>query len=160
MSLGVLGSLGVLAGCASLGDVSGGGAVSQPLWAGRLSLVLQTEPVQQWFAGFELSGSPQAGVLLILSPLGQVLGRLHWAPGVATQEVAGQTRHFASLDELTRAATGTELPLTGLFAWLAGQAAPADGWEVDLSQHAQGRIRALRASPLPRAELRVLLNRP
>ena len=67
-------------------------------------------------------------------------------------------RHFASQNALIKHATGTELPVATLFAWLAGENLAAAGWHADLSQHARGRITAQRSSPSPTAELRLVLE--
>jgi outer membrane lipoprotein LolB len=53
---------------------------------------------------------------------------------------------------------GTDLPVAALFAWLSGQEVAADGWEVNLAQFDQGKIMAQRLTPLPRAQLRVILD--
>jgi outer membrane lipoprotein LolB len=54
--------------------------------------------------------------------------------------------------------TGTPLPIAALFDWLQGRATEVPGWHVDLSQVAQGRLRAQRTSPPPAADLRVAFD--
>ena len=71
----------------------------------------------------------------------------------------GQERHFESLDALVQQAVGTDIPVAALFAWLAGTPMSTTGWTADLTQHAQGRITARRTSPLPGAELRLILDK-
>jgi outer membrane lipoprotein LolB len=84
---------------------------------------------------------------------------LTWAPGSAVLQTAGQRREFPSLDALVASATGSPLPVAALFDWLKGMATPVPGWEPDLSQLADGRIRARRVDPPPVADLRVVLDR-
>ncbi len=69
-----------------------------------------------------------------------------------------QERQFDSIDSLVTGATGTALPVASLFDWLAGSNTAVKGWEADLSQLAQGRLRARRLAPPPLADLRVALD--
>jgi outer membrane lipoprotein LolB len=67
---------------------------------------------------------------------------------------------FADMPGLLQAATGAALPLNAVFDWLKGNPASSPGWDVDLSQHAQGRIRAHRSTPLPAVQLLIVLQSP
>ena len=71
----------------------------------------------------------------------------------------GEVSHFKSLDDLLKQATGTELPVAALFGWLAGQPTLVDGWQADLSDYSNGRIKARRDSPPPVAELSLILEK-
>lgn len=117
------------------------------------------QPSQSFAALFELSGSAEAGDLLLSTPIGTAIAQLRWTPGSATLQTSGQTRAFASVDELVRQATGTAVPVTALFDWLAGRTADVPGWQPDLSQVAAGRLRATRSQPEPMVELLVALDR-
>jgi outer membrane lipoprotein LolB len=131
-------------------------------WHGRLALRIDgtaAQPqAQSLSAGFELSGNVQSGELTLLSPIGTTLAALNWSAQSASLRAHGEQRNFDSLDELTRQALGTELPVGALFAWLKGEALPVPGWQVNLSAYADGRITAQRNVPLPAAELRLLLD--
>lgn len=131
-------------------------------WHGRLALRVDgtaAQPqVQSLSAGFELSGNVQSGELTLLSPIGTTLAALQWSAQSASLRAQGEQRNYDSLDELTRQALGTELPVGALFAWLKGEALSVPGWQVNLSAYAQGRISAQRSEPLPTAELRLLLD--
>jgi outer membrane lipoprotein LolB len=133
---------------------------AQRYWRGRLSLRVETPEPTSYFAGFELSGQPQAGELMLSTPLGTTLAQLRWQPGTALLRREGQTRAFDSLEALATEATGTALPIAALFAWLQGQPAEADGWQADLTQLGAGRLVARRAQPEPAAELRLILEQP
>ena len=139
------------------------------IWAGRISLRIEAEPVQFFSAGFELTGESAAGLLVLTSPLGNVLGTLRWAPGEAWLDRGnGQgPERFVSVDALLLQVTGAQLPLEALFSWLQTKtpnALPiennlaAQGWLADLSRRSEGRIIARRMQPLPEAELRILLD--
>lgn len=128
-------------------------------WSGRLALAVDDARQTALSAGFDLRGSPRAGELILLSPVGLTLARLSWAPGEAVLRAGGEEQRFDSLQALASAATGTELPLAALFDWLDGRPTPVPGWEVDLSGLAQGRLLATRASPPPAARLRLALER-
>lgn len=129
-------------------------------WTGRISLQVQSEPPQAFFAGFELKGSPVQGELMLNSPLGNNLAVLRWSPQEAILDSGNQIQRFASVDELIQKATGAAVPLPALFDWLRGRNTAAHGWSADLSQHADGRISASRSSPQPRSDLRIVLAAP
>ncbi|OOG44143.1 outer membrane lipoprotein LolB [Polaromonas sp. A23] len=129
-------------------------------WTGRISLQVQSEPPQSFFAGFELKGSPVQGELTLNSPLGNSLAVLRWSPQEAILDSGNQIQRFASVDELIQKATGAAVPLPALFDWLRGKNTAADGWSADLSQQADGRISASRSSPQPRTDLRIVLATP
>lgn len=128
------------------------------VWTGRLSLQIQSEPVQFFSAGFELKGQAEKGELTLTSPLGNVLGRMRWSQGQAELESGGEVKRFASLNSLLEETTGAALPLAALFDWLEGKNTVLNGWTADLSQHSQGRIAAKRADPAPQADLRIILD--
>ena len=128
-------------------------------WGGRISLQIQSEPAQAFFAGFELKGQPDNGELTLISPLGSILGIMRWSPGEAMLEQGGSIKRFASTDELLAQATGAAVPVSALFDWLAGKNTPTPGWLADLSQQGNGRITAKRINPEPQADLRIVLDR-
>ncbi|MBO9513914.1 MAG: hypothetical protein J7549_07325 [Variovorax sp.] len=147
-----------LAGCASPGprqvDSDASGA-----WSGRLSLRIDSQPVQTFSALFELRGAPQAGELTLTSPIGNTLAQLHWSPGEAVLRNGSDTRHYDSVDALIEAATGAAIPVAALFGWLAGRSDRVSGWRPDLSQVGAGKLQATRESPEPRADLRIVFER-
>jgi outer membrane lipoprotein LolB len=145
------------AGCASPGGPLV--AASGEAWSGRLSLRVDSEPVQTFSALFELRGAPQAGELILTSPIGNTLAQLHWAPGEALLKNGSQTRRFESVDALIEAATGAVIPVGALFGWLAGREERVPGWRPDLSQVGAGRLQATRDTPQPRADLRIVFER-
>lgn len=127
-------------------------------WSGRLSLVVETDPPEQFYASFDLAGSAETGQLALTSPLGNTIALLRWRPGQAVLQQGSQTRHYASVEELAAAVTGTAIPIQSLFAWLRGEEATAAGWSADLDKLPQGRISAQRHHPAPAARLRVILQ--
>jgi outer membrane lipoprotein LolB len=96
--------------------------------------------------------------LLLATPLGTTLATVSWSPGRAEMTQGNQTTRRRSLSELSTDLGGASVPVAGLFAWLSGQATEVDGWQVDLSRHAEGRITARRIQPLPAAELRLVFE--
>jgi len=115
-------------------------------------------PGQSFSAAFELQGNPAQGELQFFTPLGSTAAALSWSPAGALLRARGETRAFNDLTQLTNTLLGTDVPVAALFAWLDGQPQAVPGWQVDLSQRAQGKIQAHRTSPAPAAELRVLLD--
>ena len=153
--LGLALALALLAGCATPPKPPAEPGVQA--WSGRLALTV--EGAQPFSAGFELKGAPQAGELTLFTPLGGTAGVLAWAPGSASLRTDKGVRQFASLDELATEVTGAPLPIAALFDWLDGRATAIPGWQVDVSQVAQGRLRAQRTAPPPLADLRVAFER-
>ena len=100
-------------------------------WQGRMSLTVHQTPVQHVSAAFELEGNANEGELTLFSPLGHASLVLRWSPGLAQCLQTGPPRSFANLSEMTQAATGTDLPLTALFEWLAGRDLAVPGWTIE-----------------------------
>ena len=128
-------------------------------WSGRLSLLIDGEPVQGFHAGFELSGDARQGELKLYSPLGATLASARWSPGSALLLRGDAARAYPDLGALTADLTGAELPVTELFDWLQGRPTEAAGWQVELDAIADGRLRAHRHQPAPTATLRLMLDR-
>ncbi|MES2979789.1 MAG: lipoprotein insertase outer membrane protein LolB [Pseudomonadota bacterium] len=128
------------------------------LWSGRLSLQVQSEPVQSFSAAFILEGNSGQGKLTVTSPFGNTLAVAAWEPGKATLTSGGEIQVFASASQLLERATGAAIPLGGLFDWLAGKATPVNGWTADLTRFTEGRILAKRVQPLPESDLRIVLD--
>ena len=147
----------LLAGCAVPPRTPAGPGVQS--WAGRLALTVEGQSSQSFSAGFELKGAPDTGELSLFNPLGATVAVLSWAPGSATLRSNGSTREFPSLEALAQEATGAPLPVAALFDWLAGKATPIAGWQPDVTQVAEGRLRARRTDPPPPADLRVIFER-
>ena len=131
---------------------------------GRLALQIAADaseleaPPRHFSGAFELSGNPQAGELLLFTPLGGIAAQLTWQPQSAKLTSNGQTRDYGDLNTLLRQVAGAELPIDGLFAWMDGQPLQVPGWAVDLSRHAEGRIGAKRQLPAPALDLRIVIE--
>jgi outer membrane lipoprotein LolB len=149
----------VTAGCAAPPRPTPSAAQAASTWTGRLALQVEDRPSQSFSASFELKGDARAGELALFSPLGSTMAQLAWQPGAATLRAGGQVRQADSVDALAAEATGTTIPVSALFDWLAGVATPVAGWQADVSEVAQGRLRAKRTDPAPAADLRVAFDR-
>ncbi len=123
-----------------------------------MAIKVDDQPSQSFSTSFELKGGVQTGELNLLSPLGNTLARLTWNPDKASLRTPNSTQDFTSLVALMVSATGTAIPVTALFDWLAGVPTPIEGWEVDLSRQPEGRLLARRTNPA--TELRVVLDQP
>lgn len=119
---------------------------------------VDSDPPQSFAAAFELTGTAAAGELVLYTPIGTTLAVLTWAPQSALLRSNNETRSFDSLDALALQATGATIPIASLFDWLAGAATPAEGWQADVTQLANGRVMARRMAPLPSAELKLVLD--
>ena len=129
-------------------------------WSGRLSLRVDSDPEQNFFASFDLRGDARRGELALTTPLGNTLAQLRWSPEGAILRDSSGTRPFNSVDALVEAATGTAIPVQALFDWLDGRPSHAPGWTANLGQVSEGRLQAKRNAPLPTAELRVVFEQP
>ena len=147
----------LIAGCSSIISQKTTFNSEALVWNGRLAIKVEDQPSQSFSSSFQLKGSAHSGELSLLSPLGSVLALLNWEPQGASLRTGNELRTFASLEALMQAATGTAIPVAALFDWLAGVATPVEGWQVDLSQQAQGRFVARRTQPA--TELRFILER-
>jgi outer membrane lipoprotein LolB len=149
----------LIAGCA----INTGGSTpfhsQESHWQGRLTLRVQSEPAQAFSADFDLQGDAQVGSLTFFTPLGTTAAQLDWNAHGARLQTSGEPQQFESIDALTRHTTGTVLPIESLFDWLKGLNATAPGWQVDLRDLANGRLRARRLAPEIPAELKVVLDR-
>ena len=152
-----------IAGCAHKINATGTNHIKKEaqaiFWAGRISMQVQSDPVQAFFAGFELKGQADIGELTLISPLGSILGVMRWTLEEATLDQGGSIQRFATTNELLAQTTGAAVPISALFDWLGGKNTTAPGWTVDLSQRVNGRITAQRTEPLPQANLRIVLDR-
>jgi outer membrane lipoprotein LolB len=146
----------LLAGCASPPRTPAPPGVQS--WSGRLALNVEGQANQSFSGAFELKGAPESGELTLFNPIGGTAAVLAWSPGTATMRANGTTRQFASLEQLAQEATGAPLPVASLFDWLAGKATPVEGWNVDVSNVAEGRLHAQRTEPPPLADLRVVFE--
>ena len=148
-------------GCASqpknLGTQSVG-SLETTSWTGRISLQIESEPPQAFFAGFSLKGKAEKGELTLTSPIGSTLGVMRWSPDEALLESGSAVRRFASVDALLLDTTGAAIPLAALFDWLGGKNTALDGWTADLSQRPAKKISAKRVDPAPQANLRIVLE--
>jgi outer membrane lipoprotein LolB len=152
-----LATLVLVAGCASQRTQTAAPAEAAH-WQGRLAVKVYSKPVQAFSASFDLQGSPAKGVLVLSSPLGTTLARMQWEAGYATLTADGEQREFGSLQELAVKATGADLPVASLFAWLNGRAEEAPGWQVDLADLPAGRIQAQHTEEV-QSELKIILDR-
>jgi outer membrane lipoprotein LolB len=124
-----------------------------------MSLQIQSEPPQAFFAAFELKGRAQRGELTLTSPIGSVLGVMRWSPEEAVLESGRDVKRFASVEALLQATTGAAIPINSMFDWLVGRNTSLNGWVADLAQQGNGKINARRVEPAPQIELRILLDR-
>ena len=134
-------------------------AVPTAVWSGRISLQVQGQPPQAFFAGFELKGQASSGELTLVSPLGNILGIMRWSPTEALWQQGTNTKRFSSTDDLLLHTTGAAVPVPVLFDWLTGINTPAPGWTADVSQQFRGLVTAKRSNPAPAADLRIVLDK-
>ena len=169
--LNLLFAINLIAGCAintpataKLGEKNGNldGKPAVLSYQGRLSIRIASDPPQSLYAGFSLNGDAKTGDLTLNSPLGNTIALLTWTPQSAELKANNETKSYPSTSDLIENVTGTAIPLSALFDWLAGINTVAEGWEIDLSHMKNDesrRLLAKRTSPLPSAELRLALDK-
>ena len=148
----------LIAGCARKIYRNDPNDTEQKFWTGRISLQIQSDPVQAFFAGFELKGLAERGELSLTSPVGNVLGIMRWSPDEAVLESGNEIKRFPSVDALLEQTTGAAIPVAALFDWLKGTNTQLNGWSADLSELGTGRIAATRTEPAPQTRLRIVLD--
>jgi outer membrane lipoprotein LolB len=154
-------AISLIAACAAPASTTAEIASKNPkatYWQGRLALKIHTDPVEAFSANFELTGDAQTGTLVFSTPIGLTAAKLEWGAQGAKLQARGEVRDFESLDALTLYATGSQLPIASLFAWLQGENPPTLGWEADLSRLADGRFNARRLPPEIPVDLKISLE--
>lgn len=117
----------VLAGCAQLPKTAPADANEAHL-SGRISVTVAGDVHNRGTGGaasFELFGGPDIGRLELTSPLGSLVARASWRPGLVTLETPDGERRFDDLDSLTRELLGEPVPIAALFDWLKARPWPA-----------------------------------
>lgn len=142
--------------------------------AGRLAVRIDGQPQRSVSAGFELSGTPSQGRLVLTGPLGTIAAQAGWTSSEAWLLANGERHQYPNLDELAAAALGEPIPIAALFDWLRGQpwAGTAQtprldgttgfeqlGWRIDLSRWADGIVEATRVAP-PVVTVRARMEQP
>ena len=117
-----------IAGCASSMRGTGPFGPESGYWQGRIAVKVSATPAQAFSANFELQGNAQAGRMVLTTPLGTTVARMHWNAEGAELQASGTSRAYPSLAELTLVTMGAELPVDALFQWLAGQSSTSAGW--------------------------------
>jgi outer membrane lipoprotein LolB len=133
-------------------------STDEQLWSGRLALNIASEPAQSLSGGFELRAQAQSGELKLLSPLGNQMAQLDWAPGLAKLDLGGKIYQQSSLDELLIQLTGSALPLLAMIDWLQAKPVQVPGWVADLSQMRNGRLHIQSEGQQPSVQLRLVLE--
>lgn len=176
-------AMGSLTGCSSLSKAGPGVDTldeNAPRLTGRFSLQLPPGSAghnRSTTANFELLGTAGRGRLELSTPLGSLVARVHWQPGLAWLQTPDGDRTYEDVDGLTQELLGEPLPVQALFDWLQGrpwpqarqQAVPDGfqgfqqlGWQVDLRRFADGLLVAQRLDPrnaaTPLATLRLKLD--
>ena len=126
---------------------------------GRLSVTVQSEPVQHTSADFELEGDAERGEMKFYGPFGGLALVLQWQPGRVVLIEGDQKRTVPSLEWLMQRLTGASLPIPMVFDWLSGKPVRSDDWWIEPRTQASDRYRALRLQPLPRIELVIALKK-
>jgi outer membrane lipoprotein LolB len=156
--LGLLVALLLLGGCASQRTPPDTTTANESHWQGRLAVKVFSKPVQAFSANFDLQGRPAKGALVLSSPMGTTLASMQWDAQSATLIANGQMQQFDSLQDLALQATGADIPVASLFAWLDGRAEAVPGWQVDLSELPDGRLQAQHTEEV-QSELKIILER-
>ena len=128
-------------------------------WQGRLALRIDGPTLQTLQAHFELTTGQQRGQLRLSTPLGTTLADIVWQPGQAQLTENGRIHHAQTPEQLLEQITGQAWPMAAWQNWLEGDAQLVPGWEVDLAEHAQGKLSARRTDPLPTLTLRLVFEK-
>jgi outer membrane lipoprotein LolB len=117
-----------LAGCAQVPKAPPAAAAAEARLSGRISVTVAGDVHNRGTGGaasFELFGGPEAGRLELTSPLGTLVARASWQPGLVALTTPDGERRFDDLDALTREMLGETVPVAALFDWLKARPWPA-----------------------------------
>lgn len=149
-------------------------AASDAHYEGRLAVRVENDPKRSFSANFSLDGTGRSGRLTLSTAVGTQVALARWTPGRVWLVNTDGTQEFASIEALSRATLGEDIPLEAFFDWLAGHPWPGGpsqplgdarlgfrqlGWEVRLDRHADGLLVAQREVPSA-VTLRAKLDNP
>ena len=149
----------LIAACASGARQTGTFDSNFPIWQGRLAVTVKGNAAQSFSAQYALQGTPANGKLALYTPLGITVAQVEWSPASVVLRGQGEPREFDTLDALTLALTGTELPLASLFAWLEGSTLADPQWRIARADLESGVWVAHRDFGADAVTVRVLLER-
>lgn len=133
-------------------------AVAVPV-AGRMSLRIDSDPVQSHPLSFSGWLEPQSGQIDWFAVTGQTVAQVWWSPlGASIRSPTQPTQHFSSLSQLSRQLTGTDLPAPAFSDWMRGVLTPVEGWNIEMTSNQPLRIQAQRSQPAPAIRLILLLE--
>lgn len=133
--------------------------LNSPVWQGRLAVTVKGDAAQSFSAQYALQGNPTQGKLSLFTPLGITVAHVAWSPELVVLSGQGEPRQFETLDALTQALTGTELPIASVFAWLEGSASVDPQWRIERADLENGVWIAHREWGGNTVTVRVLLER-
>lgn len=127
--------------------------------AGRMSLRIDSDPVQSHQLSFSGWLEPQAGQIDWFAVTGQTVAQVWWSPlGASILNPTPSIQHFSSLSQLSRQLTGTDLPAPAFTDWMRGVLTPVEGWNIEMTSNQPLRIQAQRSQPAPAIRLILLLE--
>ena len=88
------------------GNKNGANAVVSGPITGRISLLVQSEPVQSFAGSFELLGSAATGSLTLITPLGSTAAVLRWSPGLAQLDDGSKSQNYPSVAAMMQRSRG------------------------------------------------------
>lgn len=139
--------LGVLAGCAGLGEesvpVGQGQLLANPLPRFQIEGRISVKTEDQAFSGsIRWQHDPGSDDILLSSPLGQGVAEIQRKGSTTVlTDSEGKRYEAGSSEELLEKALGLRLPLEGLAYWVAAQPRPVAGFSA--RQDTQGRLVSL-----------------
>lgn len=129
------------------------------LVSGRMSLRIDSQPVQLHQLSFSGWVEPRSGLIEWFAPTGQSVAQVWWSEtGAAISRHAQRVEGHPSLRHLSRDLTGTELPAEALSDWTQGKLTPVEGWSLEKLSEQPLRLQAIRVQPAPAIRLILLLE--
>lgn len=153
----IAGVASVMLGCAATPPNTDGAA--QQVFRGRMGIKVQGQPDNSWSAGFQLTGSADAGQMRLVSPIGTTLALARWAPQEASIERGQTIQRYSDASAMVRELLGADFQMTQLWAWLERKPLRVPGWDLQttLRPDQSQLLVAHKAQPEPAITLRVIL---
>jgi outer membrane lipoprotein LolB len=158
----------IVSGCASVAPPSTG-----PVLSGRIAVRVESQPVRNLSATFELSGNADNGRLALTGPLGSLMAEVRWTAHQAVLTTPDGLWQDTDLETLAANVLGERIPIAALYDWLRGRpwaqagASPLPdaqvgfeqlGWQISLARFGSGLVEARRERPTV-VSLRAQLDR-
>lgn len=128
---------------------------NEPIWRGRLSIQNPGPPPRSDVLGFELSGNPAVGRLILSTPLGQPVAEVSWQGSDVVLREGSSERHLNDLASWSQQRIGVALSPVRLFELMNNPTPYWPEWRIERSSP---RLIRLTHLPSPTVHIRLVVD--